>query len=150
MLLREAVGQPVYGGDRREKVMSIELTVLAWGCVLGVIQIFVAAQLADRQYGFAWGLSSREAPVPPPTPFLGRTMRAQANFLETFPIAAAAILIVQVAGLNSSWTAIGAIVWLAARAAYWPVYAIGITGLRSLLFATSIVGIGILLWPALV
>lgn len=129
--------------------MSTELTVLALGCVLGVLQIFVAAQLATRQYGGAWGLSSREASVPPPMPFLGRMLRAQANFLETFPIAAAAILIVQVAGLNTDWTEIGAIVWLAARVAYWPVYAIGIPGLRTALFATSIVGIGMLLWPAL-
>lgn len=76
-------------------------------------------------------------------------LRAQANFPETFPIAAAAILIVQVGGLNSRWTAIGAIVWLAARVAYWPVYAIGIIGLRSLLFFMSIVGIGMMLSPAL-
>lgn len=40
--------------------MSIELTVLAWGCVLGVAQIFVAAKMATRQYGAEWGLSSRE------------------------------------------------------------------------------------------
>lgn len=130
--------------------MSIELTVLTWGCVLGVVQIFIAAQLATRQYGASWGLSSREAQVPPPTPLLGRLRRAQANFLETFPIAAAAILIVETAGLNSALTAAGAAVWLAARVAYWPVYAIGIPGVRSLLFAASIVGIGMVLWPALV
>lgn len=129
--------------------MSIELTVLAWGCVLGVVQIFIAAQFATRQYGAYWGLSSREAQVPPPTPLLGRLRRAQANFLETFPIAAAAILIVETAGLNSTLTAAGAAVWLAARVAYWPVYAIGIPGLRSLLFAVSILGIGMVLWPAL-
>lgn len=87
--------------------------------------------------------------MPPPTPFVGRMMRAQANFLETFPIAAAAILIVQVAGLNSSLTATGAVVWLIARVAYWLVYALGIPVLRSVLFATSILGIGMMLWPAL-
>lgn len=129
--------------------MSTELIVLAWGCVLGVVQIFVTAQVATRQRGMEWALSSREAPVPPPTPLIGRMMRAQANFLETFPIAAAAILIVELAGLTSSWTAIGAVVWLVARVAYWPVYALGITGWRSLLFAISIVGIGMVLWPAL-
>lgn len=130
--------------------MSIELTVLAWSCVLGVVQIFVAAQLTTRQYGKAWAYSSREAAVPPPTPFVGRMMRAQANFLETFPIAAAAILIVEVAGLNSGWTAIGALVWLAARMAYWLVYAIGIPVVRSVLFAMGIAGIGMMLWSALV
>src|SRR3546814_1580825 len=81
--------------------MSIELTVLAWGCVLGVVQTYVAAELEGRQYGMKWALSSREAALPPPTPLVGRMKRAQANFLETFPIAVAAILIVQVAGLRS-------------------------------------------------
>lgn len=130
--------------------MSIELTVLAWASLFGIVQIFVASQLATRQYGVKWGLSSREAAMPQPAPFVGRVMRAQANFLETFPIAAAAILIVEFAGLGSRWTELGAIVWLAARAAYLPVYAIGITVWRTLLFAVSIAGIGMVLWPALV
>lgn len=130
--------------------MSIELTVLAWGCVLGIVQIFVAAQLTTRQYGTAWGFSSREAAMPPPTPLVGRMKRAQANFLETFPMAAAAILILQAAGLNSDMTAAGAILWLAARVVYWPVYAAGIPVLRSVLFAASILGIGLMLWPALI
>jgi len=129
--------------------MSIELSVLAWGCVLGVVQIFVAAQLARRQYGLDWALSSREATLPPPSPLVGRMKRAQANFLETFPIAAAAILVVETGGLNSSWTSAGAALWLAARLLYLPVYAVGITGWRSLLFASSIAGIGLMLWPAL-
>src|SRR3546814_18994254 len=107
MLFPATVGQPVCGGDRRERVMSIELTVLAWGCVLGVVQTYVAAELEGRQYGMKWALSSREAALPPPPPLVGRMKRAQANFLETFPIAAAAILIVQVAGLKSTWQAIG-------------------------------------------
>lgn len=129
--------------------MSLELSVLAWGCVLGVVQIFVAAQLARRQYGLDWALSSREATLPPPSPLVGRMKRAQANFLETFPIAAAAILIVESGGLHSFWTSAGAVLWLAARLLYLPVYALGITGWRSLFFTSSIAGIGLLLWPAL-
>ena len=129
--------------------MSTELTVLAWGCVLGIVEIIAGAQIGIWQYGMGWGMSSREAPTPPPKPVVGRVMRATKNFLETFPIAAAAILIVQVAGLNSRWTAIGAIVWLVARIAHFVIYALGITVLRTLAFLTSVVGIGMLLWPAL-
>lgn len=129
--------------------MSIELTVLAWGCVLGVVQIFIAAQIETRQYGTKWSLSSREVALPPWSPLVGRLKRAQANFLETFPIAVAAIFIAEVAGLNGTLTAAGAIVWLAARVAFWIVYAIGIPVLRTVIFATSIVGIGMVLWPAL-
>lgn len=88
--------------------------------------------------------------MPPLAPFAGRLKCAQVNFLETFPIAAAAILIIQVAGLNSQMTATGAILWLAARLAYWPVYAIGIPVLRTVLFVVSILGIGFMLWPALI
>jgi uncharacterized MAPEG superfamily protein len=129
--------------------MSIELSVLAWACVLGVVQIFVAAQLARRQYGLDWALSSREVTLPPQAPLVGRVKRAQANFFETFPIAAAAILIVEAGELHSLWTAAGAIIWLAARLLYLPVYAAGITGWRSALFASSIAGIALMLWPAL-
>ena len=130
--------------------MSTELTVLAWGCVLGIVEIVAAAQIGISQYGLAWGMSSREAPVPPPTPFVGRVMRASKNFLETFPFAAAAILMVQVGGFHSRWTAIGAVVWLVARIAHWVVYAMGITVLRTLLFLASLVGIFMMLWPVLV
>ncbi|WP_440657518.1 hypothetical protein [Ensifer adhaerens] len=41
--------------------MSMEMTVLALGCIFGIIQVFVAAQLQTRQNGLAWSLSSREA-----------------------------------------------------------------------------------------
>lgn len=84
-------------------------------------------------------------PLPPWNPLVGRLKRAQANFLETFPIAAAAILIVETAGLDGTLTAAGAIIWLTARTAFWIVYAIGILVLRTVLFATSIVGIGMIL-----
>jgi uncharacterized MAPEG superfamily protein len=130
--------------------MSFELIVLALGCVFGVVQIFVAAQLESQQYGMEWSLSSRESAMPPPSPLVGRMKRAQANYLETFPIAAAAILIVQVADAGNVWTMIGAAVWLAARAAFWIVYMIGVPVLRSALFATSILGIGMILAGALV
>ena len=66
-----------------------------------------------------------------------------------FPIAAAAVLIVQAGGLNSRWTAIGAIVWLVARVAHWVIYALGIAVLRTLAFLASLAGIFMMLWPAL-
>ncbi|WP_043621511.1 MAPEG family protein [Ensifer sp. ZNC0028] len=129
--------------------MSVEMTVLALGCVFGIVQVFVAAQLQTRQHGLAWSLSSREVAMPPPTPLVGRLKRAQANFLETFPFAASALLAVEITGANDATTGLGAIVWLSARLAFWLAYAIGIPVLRSALFATSIIGIGLVLWPLL-
>ena len=85
--------------------MTTELQVLAWGCVLGIAHILIAAQAATAQYGAKWGFSSREGDVPPARPLVGRLQRAQRNYFETFPLAAAAILIVSVAGIGTHWTA---------------------------------------------
>jgi uncharacterized MAPEG superfamily protein len=129
--------------------MTTELVVLAWGCVLALIHVFAAVRVKTRQYGTQWNMGARDEALPPPEPIVGRLSRAQANFFETFPIAAAAILIVHAAGLESRWTAIGALVWLAARIVYLPVYALGIPKLRTLIFLISVAGIGMVLWPAL-
>ena len=129
--------------------MSTELTVLAWGSVLALIHIFIAVRFKTRQYGVAWNVGARDEALPPPEPIVGRLARAQANFFETFPIAAAAILIVEVAARNDQWTAIGAMLWLAARIVYLPLYAAGIPKVRTLVFLISVVGIALILRPAL-
>jgi uncharacterized MAPEG superfamily protein len=129
--------------------MNTELTVLAWGCVLALVHVFAAIRVKTRQYGVAWNMGARDEALPPPQPIVGRLARAQANFFETFPILIAAILIVSLTGLTSRWTEIGAVVWLAARILYLPIYAAGIPRIRTLVFLISIVGIGMILWPAL-
>jgi uncharacterized MAPEG superfamily protein len=129
--------------------MPIELKILAWGCLLGLVHIFAAIRVKTWQYGRKWNTSARDEALPPPEAIVGRLARAQANYFETFPIMAAAILIISLAGLSTRWTEIGSITWLAARAAYLPVYALGIPGLRSALFMISFVCLVMTLWPAL-
>jgi len=129
--------------------MSTELAVLAWGCLLGLIHIFAAVRVKTRQYGKKWNVGPRDEALPPPEPLVGRLARAQANYFETFPLMAAAILVVSVAGLTDRWTAIGAIVWLGARAAYLPLYALGVPVVRTLVFTISVIGLLMVLWPAL-
>jgi len=87
--------------------------------------------------------------VPPPQPIVGRLARAQANFYETFPLYAAAAIIVSVARLNNRWTAIGALVWIVARIVYLPLYAAGIPYVRSAAWAASLIGIAMVIRPAL-
>ena len=129
--------------------MTIELAMLAWGCVLAIVHIFVAVRFKTRQYGTKWNMGARDEDLPPPEPIVGRLARAQANFFETFPIAAAAILIVTLTGLQDRWTAIGAMLWLGARILYLPLYAFGVPMVRTLVFLVSIVGILMVLRPAL-
>ena len=130
--------------------MTTELSVLAWGCVLAIVHIFVAVRFKTRQYGTKWNMGARDEDLPPPQPVVGRLARAQANFLETFPVMAAALLIVSVADLESRWTEIGALLWLGARVIYLPLYAWGVPKVRTLVFLLSIAGIALVLRPALV
>ncbi|HYW17289.1 MAG TPA: MAPEG family protein [Allosphingosinicella sp.] len=130
--------------------MRAELIALAWGCILALVHIFVAVRFKTRQYGTKWNVGARDDELPPALPIVGRLARAQANFFETFPIFAAAALIVAVAGLGDRWTEIGAWLWLAARILYLPLYAFGVPVVRTIAFLVSVVGILLVLRPALV
>ena len=129
--------------------MPIEIAVLIWGCVLALVHIFAAAHVKTRQYGATWNMGARDESLPPPAPITGRLVRAQANYFETFPILAALILADAWLGLFDRWTMIGALLWLGARIAYLPLYALGVPVVRTLAFAVSMAGIVMLLWPAL-
>jgi uncharacterized MAPEG superfamily protein len=129
--------------------MTIELSILAWGCILALVHIFATIRFKTRQYGTKWNMGARDDEMPTPDPIVGRLSRAQANFFETFPIAIAAILIVSAAHLESRWTALGAIIWLAARIVYLPLYALGVPVMRTIAFLVSLVGLAMLLRPSL-
>ncbi len=129
--------------------MTTELAVLAWGCILALVHVLAAVRVKTRQYGTKWNVGARDETLPPPDPLVGRLARAQANYFETFPIMAAAILIVTVANLTSQWTAIGALVWLGARIVYLPLYGLGVPMVRTFVWATSLAGLLMVLWPAL-
>ena len=129
--------------------MAVELKILALGALLLVIYIFTATRFKTAQYGRKWNIGARDEALPPPSPVTGRTMRAQANFEETFPIAIVALLGVVVANRTSNLTALGGWIWLGARVAYLPIYAAGIPVVRTIVFLISMVGLGIVLWPLL-
>jgi uncharacterized MAPEG superfamily protein len=130
--------------------MHTEILVLAWGAILLLANIFLAAHLKTRQYGTAWNISARDETMPPLAAGTARVMRAQANLLETFPIAIAALLGVVVAGKTSGTTTAGAWIWLATRVVYLPAYWAGIKGLRTAIFLISVIGLLMVLWPLLI
>ena len=149
MQQRRGAGWTRFGGRFSLPAMTTELAVLAWGCVLALVHVFAAVRVKTRQYGTKWNVGARDEDLPPPEPLVGRLARAQANYFETFPVMAAAVLIVTVTGLADRWTAIGALLWLGARVIYLPLYALGVPVVRTLAFFVSMVGIGMVLWPAL-
>ena len=78
--------------------MTTELTMLALSIVLGLVQITIAAQASTRQRGADWNVGPRDEALPPLAGTAGRLDRAMRNFLETFPLFAAAVLIASLAG----------------------------------------------------
>ncbi|HEY7960011.1 MAG TPA: MAPEG family protein, partial [Sphingomicrobium sp.] len=75
--------------------------------------------------------------------------RAQANFLETVPIAIVALLGVVVAHKTSASTALGGWIWLGARIAYLPLYAAGVPVVRTLSWTVSVLGLAMVISPLL-
>lgn len=129
--------------------MAVELRILALGALLLVVHIFTATRFKTAQYGRKWNMGARDEALPPPSPVTGRTMRAQANFEETFPIAIVALLGVVIANRTSTTTALGGWIWLGARVVYLPLYAVGVPMIRTVVFLVSMVGLGMVLWPLL-
>ena len=129
--------------------MPTEIRIAALGAVLLFIHIFIAIRYKTAQYGRQWNVGARDEALPPPDVMTGRSSRAQANFAETFPITAVALLGVVIAGKADSLTAIGGWIWLGARAFYLPLYLTGIRVVRTLVWTVSMIGVAMVLWPLL-
>ena len=125
--------------------MPVELKILALGAVLLFIHIFVATRFKTVQYGRAWNVGPRDEALPPLAGTAGRLDRAMRNFLETFPLFAAAVLIAALAGRHNWMTEWGAVLYFVARVAYVPLYAYGVRVVRSLAWSVATLGIILML-----
>lgn len=125
--------------------MSTELQMLAWAIVLGLVHLMLDAAMKTSERGLAWNASARDAEAKPLGPVAGRVNRAWQNFLETFPMFAAAVLAVVAAGRTGDQAALGAQLYVWARVAYIPTYAAGIPYVRSLIWGVSLAGIVLVL-----
>ena len=121
--------------------MTSELTYAALTILLAVVQIFLPATGRTLQHGPKWNAGPRDADVPPSTVITGRLERAQANLYETLPLFLGAVLIAHVAGEDGFLTYWGATLYFWARVVYVPLYAFGVTGVRSLAFLASLAGL---------
>ena len=130
--------------------MPVEIKILAFGSLLLFVHIFTATRFKTAQYGRTWNVGARDETLPPANEMTGRTMRAQANFMETFPIAIVALLGVVIAGKTSPMTALGGWIWLGARVVYLPLYAAGVPVIRTVVWTISAIGLAIVIWPLLV
>ncbi|MFC6746309.1 MAPEG family protein [Methylobacterium persicinum] len=71
----------------------------------------------------------------------GRAARALENYKETWPALIALALALAVTGRTGGVGAVGAVVWLAARILYIPLYLAGIRVWRTLVYVVSMAGL---------
>ncbi len=121
--------------------MSIELTMLGWAAVLGLVHLLLPAVFVFRSRGLGWIVGNRDDPGAPLGPYGERSLRAQRNFLESFVLFAALVLAVLAAGKSGERSALAVQLYFWARLIYLPVYVLGVPWLRSLIWAVSLVAI---------
>ena len=126
--------------------MTLELKMLAFSIVLGLVQIVLASHAASLQRGYVWTAGSRDEAMPVLlTGVAGRLARALQNFVETFPLFAAGVLIAHVAATHSWMTEWGVQLYFWGRVAYLALYAAGVFLLRSLAWNMATLGIVLVL-----
>lgn len=127
--------------------MSTEMQMLLWAVVLGLAQVGLAATFGTAQRGLAWNAGPRDEAPRPLTGVAGRLGRASENFKETFPFFAVAVLMLALLQRGDANSALGAQLYFWSRVVYVAVYAAGISYLRTLVWAASLVGLLMVLMP---
>jgi len=130
--------------------ISPEMQILFCAIALGIIQLLLAILFSVGGRGLSWALGPRDETKPQLGKIGGRIERAWTNFLETFPLFAAAVLMVHALNMQTATSALGAQIYIWARLIYVPAYVIAIPFLRTLIWIASLVGILLVMsaiWP---
>jgi uncharacterized MAPEG superfamily protein len=120
--------------------MTTELTLLALSAALGFVHILASSHSGALQRGYWWSAGPRDD-AKPLTGLSGRLERALRNYLETFPLFAAAILIAHAADRHDWLTLWGAQFYFWGRVFYLPLYVLGVPLIRSLAWNVASAGI---------
>jgi uncharacterized MAPEG superfamily protein len=129
---------------------STEMQMLFCAIALGIVQLLVAVLASVGARGMPWAAGPRDEPGAPIGKIGGRLERAYRNFLETFALFAAAVLLAHALDKTTANSALGAQIYLWARALYIPAYVFAIPFLRTLIWVASLVGIVMVMsaiWP---
>lgn len=121
--------------------VPMELKLLLAAVIIGLVQIVwgaTAGSGGERNLNWLTGPRDEARPL---SGVAARLDRALKNFLETFPLFAAALIACVVAGKLGTLTLYGAGLYVLARALYVPLYASGVAVVRTLVWTVSMVGI---------
>ena len=122
-------------------MVPVELKLLMAAVIIGLIQIvWATAAGSGGERDFKWLMGPRDEPKPVGV-VAARLDRALGNFLQTFPLFAAALLACDFAGKFGTSTLYGAALYVIARALFVPIYAAGVPVVRTLVWTVSMIGI---------
>jgi len=124
-------------------LVTVELRMLTLSVVLGIVQIVAASHTASLQRGYRWTASPRDEKVEPLRGVAGRLNRALRNFVETFALFAAVVLVAHVTDTHDALTEWGARLYFWGRVAYVLLYAAGVPLVRSLVWNVATIGIAL-------
>mgnify|MGYP001243178639 CR=1 FL=1 len=111
--------------------MAVEYWALFGAMLLGLVHLTAASFTFKAQVGNAYTVGARDEDLRP-SGVAGRLDRAQRNFLETFAIFAAAVLLLGLLGRTGGWLSqAGAVMYLVGRVLFLPLYAAGTPWIRT-------------------
>ena len=131
--------------------MTIETWALFGAMVLGLVHLTAASFTFKAQVGNAYSVGPRDEDIRP-RGVAARLDRAQRNFLETFAIfAAAVLLLVALDREGGRLSQVGVALYLGGRIAFLPLYAAGTPWLRSFSWNIATLGLALVMaavvWP---
>jgi uncharacterized MAPEG superfamily protein len=125
--------------------MPTEIVLLGWAVVLLLVQLVLQAVTGVGELGLPYALSARDERKQVNNVMAARLERAFYNLLQTFPAFVALALALALTGKTGGLGALGAQLWFWSRVVYVPVYAFGIPGLRTAIWAVALVGLILML-----
>lgn len=117
-----------------------ELLLLGLAILIGIVNLVWAGAAARRQEPRGWALGARDEPVQH-TGVAARLQRSFANFMETFPLFAAAVLTCAALDKFGAQTLWGAALYVASRALFVPLYATGVAVIRTIVWIVGVIGL---------
>lgn len=124
--------------------MSLELYLLCAAVFLLLVHVSVQSLTYKAQVGNAATVGARDT-IEPATAIAGRAERALRNFNETFPAFVALVLVVELANLHNDLTIWGAVLYVAFRISYLPLYLVGLPWVRTISWNLATLGLAVML-----
>ena len=122
-----------------------EQRMLWASALLGLVHLVLYVVFSGASGRTGWAVGARDAAGPAMGTVGARIDRAWRNYLETFPIFAALVLLATATGKHTAMIGYGAQLYFYARVIYLPLYAFGVPVVRTLAWSIATIGIIVIL-----